>query len=226
MKNLKEEKTNKDKTNQAEAAKKLALKKIKKNIEEIYNNPDIAKRIDEIRKSFGINGGLYDRYKQEADKNTTIKKLTEFLIIKWAAQVNKDEEVVKALNRYQVEANIKMELKDEEAQKVINEIPAITHPRYLIDIAFNIINGKSLIYNDLNINKDIWKKVIGTYLFTAPRKTVLNLRESLLNDYMPTINNRLQIQINEQTTMGDIIFIRHKIIKAQDKYITENGLKK
>jgi hypothetical protein len=213
-------------TKRAKDAEIRALNKIRNNINEIYDNPDIRGKIDDIRKSFGINGGLYDRYNEEADKKTTIKKLTEFLITKWAEQVNKDKEVVRVLNRYQAEANIKMELKDEYAKEVIKQLPAMAHPRYLMDIALKIINGESLIYNDLNINRGVWKRIIGAYLFTAPQKAVINLRESMLSDFMPKINDRLQIQINEQTKMGDIEYIEPKIKKAQEKYKIENGLKK
>ena len=76
-------------TKRAQEAKKRALIKIEANIKEIYANKTIKMQIAKFQKSFGINGGLYSKHKDEIKKIRSLNKLTKYLIDKWVAQMIK-----------------------------------------------------------------------------------------------------------------------------------------
>ena len=218
-----------DNTKRTKEAKERALVKIENNIENLYNNPAVQERLQDVRKNFNIYDGLYDRYEKRFHKIRSIQKLTEFLKEKWIDQNFEDKKVTEIINTHQTIYNISEELtllKDKiaasEAKKNLLEIK-IESEKYLKDMVNNYINGVNPIYWRMKINQNIWKSIMGAMLFNIPKEKTIALKESILKDYMPTIDKYLRIQINELTKMGDLEYIKPQIKRMQKRYKNQHN---
>jgi len=204
-------------TKRAKVAKKLALQKIENNIESICDDVITDEILVEAKRCFAIDDELYAKNSKQLSKTSNIHKMVNILFRRWAKQILKDDKLVKTVNGNLQTLSIAFEVLDKEGIRKINEtLEGPKHQRYFIDVAVGYIKGDSRIYPTMNVNPRIWKGVVGAILFGVPKAEILRCKESiLLNDYLPSINQSLQIQINELTTLGDIELIEDEIKKKQ-----------
>lgn len=204
-------------TEQKINARKMALEKIRGNIESIYKNEKVLRNIEQLQHDICIPASLYD--KDEVEKLRSIHLLIDFLKNKWIEFVSRDNKVREIIDRYLAFYNIMLEFEGKELTKEqAKSWSNIKSERYLRDVIDNFIQGKNWTYEIIKINSKIWKSVISAMLFNVPRETVIRLRESILKDYVPKVYSGLIIEFNELTTMGDFLLIEEKIKREQERY--------
>ncbi|MFA5248189.1 MAG: hypothetical protein WC415_03015 [Patescibacteria group bacterium] len=211
-------------TEQKIKAKKLALEKIKGNIESIYKNEKVLKNLEQLQHDICIPADLYARHKDEAEKLRSIHLLINFLKEKWIEFISRDKKVKEIIDKYLAFYNIMLEFEGEKLTKEqARSWSNIKSERYLRNVIDNFIQGKNWTYETIKINSKIWKSVISAMLFNIPKETVIRLRESILKDYVPKVYSGLIIEFNELTTMGDFLLIEEKIKIEQDRYEKKNN---
>lgn len=219
---MKKKKKKNEETDRAQKAKKRALVKIQLNIEKIHKNEKVQRNIRQLRKDIHINNGrvkLYEKHKKEIEKIRSIHKLIKFLMRKWIKQISKKRKVKETVTTYLARYNIMLEYKGESlSSENVKAWSTFKNKKYLRHVIENFIEGKNWTYEVIRINSRIWKSVISAMLFDIPEETIIRLRESILEDYLPKINEDLTIQINELTAMGDFEIIEQKIKRAKRRY--------
>ena len=200
-------------------AEKNALKRIKDNIENIYENANVQKKTLQARRDHNISDGLYNNYKNEVSKIRSIYKLINFLKKKWIDQSLRNKEVAKVIDKRIAELNITLEIQDKHKAKEITK--TFKRMYFLEDVIKTYMNGISMFVLKMNINPEIWKSVIVAMLFNVPKEKVLGCKESILKDYLPSIvvnDDFIRILIHELTTQNDIKLIWKKIRRKQKEY--------
>lgn len=70
-----------------------------------------------------------------------------------------------------------------------------------------------------SIDRRIFKRIATAKLFGIPKKRIFDCVPAILiSDYFPKVNDALQIQINEFTTVEDILHIWQEVIWKQNKF--------
>lgn len=201
-------------------AENSALKRIKDNIENIYENANVQKKILQARHDHNISDDLYDNCKNEVSKIRSIYKLINFLKKKWIDQSLRNKKVAKVIDERIAEFNITLEIQDKYKAKKITK--TFKRMYFLEDAIKNYMNGISMFILKMNINPEIWKSVIVALLFNVPKEKILECKRSILfKDYLPSItvnDDFIRILIHELTTQNDIKLIRGKIRKKQREY--------
>ncbi|MCK5061937.1 hypothetical protein KAR28_05325 [Candidatus Parcubacteria bacterium] len=230
MKNSKEKKTNgekkedKEATDRAKKAKERALVKIEGNIKKIYLMLELQESMIDIKGYLRI----YKPSKEDMEKINemrSIKKIIEYLKNSWLERIYKNKKLAEVIGACHARVCLSLELDEQhdkiEAARTKNELYPIRTmgERYLRDSIDNFLyNGYNHIFEKHKVNNKIWKHILGAMLFNVPERTVLRVKNSIMPDYMPRINENLQIQINELTKMGEIEAILGKIKDAQARY--------
>jgi len=197
-----------------------ALNTVKNNIERIYGDTKVREYTLKSRRSYGINYDLYDNCKKDVAKIRSIHKLIKILTEKWIDQSHQYGKDIEIINASIAKQNIMLEVSDKnEARKIIDDLPKIMNRNFARNVIENYAKGTSLLFQRMNINPEIWSNILTAKLLTVPEEKVLECKESILKkDYLPSINDFLQIQINELTTQDDLNLISKDIKKKQNKY--------
>jgi len=197
-----------------------ALNTVKNNIERIYGDAKVEEQILKTRHDYNIEDSLYNDCKKDVVEIRSIHKLIKILTKNWINRCHKDGKAIEIINARVAEHNIMLEVSDKgKARVTANDLPRIMSRNYLKDVMENYAKGASLFFQRMNISPEIWSNVLTVRLLTVPKEKVLECKVSILEkDYLPSINDFLQIQINELTTQDDLKLIWDKIEKKQNKY--------
>lgn len=203
-----------------------ALNTVKNNIERIYIDAKVEEHMLKARREYNINNDLYNSCKKDVAKIRSIHKLTKILADKWIDRCHRYGKNIEINNAKIAEHNIILEVPDKgEARRIIDGLPKIMSRSFARDVMENYIKGASLLFRRMNVNPEIWHSVLVAKLLTVPKKKVLECKESILKkDYLPSINDLLQIKINELTTEDDLKLIWKSVVKKkQNKYKKKHG---
>ncbi len=212
-------------------AKKGALKRIRENIEKIYDDFIVNDRIYIFQKSYSIDENFYATHREAVSTITNIEDLVYFLNDRWLEQI-REEDKTETTSESIARLNILIE-KDEigaakeigidwPTQKIFQE----RSDEFLKHAIKNIIRGASFFFfKRININPDLWSGVIAAKLLRVPIEKVFECEESILNKYfLPKIeNDHLIIRVNELTISKDMNIIWDLVKAKQEAYTTKHG---
>lgn len=87
----------------------------------------------------------------------------------------------------------------------------------IIELDAQIFNNNNFDkYSHKQINLKLWRLIIGAKFFEIPQKRLLGCMSNMLDYYFPTVNNDLQIQTYESTTINEIKFVWSDIEEKQN----------
>lgn len=239
MKNLKEEKTKKErppkKSNYEEA-----IATIERNINKIYIDGVIDMVMTNIRLRLKIDDGMYHVLQDESDKIDKIKDLhilVQHLTDEWVRRAFKNEMERKNIAKHiakeeAVREHANTNTSKAEIDQLANIVSENIADKYLKRQIETYPLSDAFVIFPTRINLKIWKSIVDAKLFNVPIKKVLGCKELILeNDYLPSAdmsNGNSYININELTTQGDIALIWDTKIKKikqeyKDTYNYENS---
>lgn len=225
---------------------KHAMQKIRPSIDDIYDNLKINEKIENGKKIFNIPNNFFTKFKIDNGSND-INDLYKSAIMKWGQVIINRKKNLNQIIENMDQEELKSELKIVQISKKLGEKYPKKYPdeweymrvkkRRIKDCdKWNYVFNSLEFYLCKNINVDIckpkhidqkiWHIIAGAKFFGIPKDRILKCRGILLDNYFPTINETLQIQINELTTLEDIKYIWPKIFKKQIAYRWGAGEKK
>ncbi|MDO8668223.1 MAG: hypothetical protein Q7K35_03960, partial [bacterium] len=82
---------------------------------------------------------------------------------------------------------------------------------------------KADLYKPMRINPGIWGSIVMAKLFEIPQEIIYACINSILDKYFPTVD-KMGIQFNELTSIGDIKYIWKKVERQQRGFIIDHRI--
>jgi|GEM_PF-2030857 len=217
-------------TTRAIEAKKGALKRIRDNIERIYDDFIVNDNLYTLRISCCIKPDLYTKNEEAISGMEDFEKLVFTLDDERLKQIREDDKNA-TTEEHTAKLNILIENYEKERAKEIGIFwPSqkdfrIQDDEYLKDAVKSIMRGAAPIFQRINIDPDLWRSVIAAVLLLVPIEKTLEYEKFILNKYfLPTVyDNCLVLRFNELTKPGDFDIIWDSVEAKQDAYVAKWG---
>lgn len=192
------------------------LDRIESCIVGIYRNKRIELVITEdIRNNFKIPADLYSKNIAKFTDEVCLDDLLQQLYNYWADTIPEKGKEIQEICDNMSPIFSKYSTYKKDVEKINKKYSS--RKCYVLYYLKQVISGKSIVYYLMRRNP-VWKKVISARVLTIPLDVVIKHRESILDDYLPKINDDLTIKIHEMTDVRDFKYIKHEIDVAQKAY--------
>ncbi|MDD4901184.1 MAG: hypothetical protein PHS62_03715 [Patescibacteria group bacterium] len=209
---------------------KRAMQKISPGINDIYINSKINKEIESGRRIFKISKNFFADYKIDNGSNDIIE-LYNSCVTEWGGVISKNKkllnQVVENITQAEFELRSRPKYLGKKFAKKWMHAPAKKRKVKDCDkwnYAFTQLDY--YLHHNINVNvcmpkridRRIWHIIAAANFFGIKQDRVLKCENIMLDNYFPTFNEALQIQINELTTIEDMKYIWPQIVKKQIIY--------